>query len=62
MKEKFKSWVFWSSLAAQIVSILMLTGVIDIAQSEVINGVVASVLQCFVVFGVLNNPNERSSF
>ena len=62
MQNRLKSWVFWSSLAAQIISILTATEVIDFALGDVFNNVVAAVLQLFVVFGVLNNPTDKENF
>lgn len=62
MRNRLKSWVFWSSLAAQIVSILVAAEVIDFALGETVNSVVAGVLQCFVLFGVLNNPTDAEHF
>ena len=61
-QNRFKSWVFWSSLAAQIVSLLVLFGVFNAGQTEVVNQVIAVILQMFVVFGVLNNPTEPNQF
>ena len=62
MQNRLKSWVFWSSLAAQIISILTATEVIDFALGETFNAVVAGVLQMFVLFGVLNNPTDKENF
>lgn len=62
MKERLKSWVFWSSLAAQVVSILVACGAITPEASEPVRAAVVSVLQIFVCFGVLNNPTDRENF
>lgn len=62
MRERLKSWVFWSSLAAQIMSLLTVTGVMPVSQSDAVNAAVAAVLQVFVCFGVLNNPTDRKGF
>ena len=62
MQNRLKSWVFWSSLFAQIISILTATEVIDFALGETFNAVVAGVLQMFVLFGVLNNPTDKENF
>jgi uncharacterized membrane protein len=43
-------------------AILLALGVIDVSQNEIINTIVASVLQLLVLFGVLNNPTDGSSF
>lgn len=62
MKERLKSWVFWSSLAAQVISILIACGVISPELSESLRATVASMLQLFVCFGVLNNPTTPDKF
>lgn len=60
-QNRFKSPVVWTSIAAQILSILLLVGVIDTGMSEAIKAVVASVLQLLATFGVLNNPTSKKS-
>ena len=62
MKTRMKSWVFWSSLIAQVLSLLVATGILPLSASNELNGIVASVLQIFVTFGVLNNPTDKTSF
>lgn len=61
-QNRFKSLVFWSSLVAQILSVLVLVGVIDVGQSQVIEGVIIAVLEAFTAFGLLNNPTNKSGF
>jgi len=61
-QNRWTSPVLLASLAVQILSILVLTGAIDVSQSESINTVVGAVLQLLVAFGVLNNPTDKSSF
>lgn len=60
MQNRFKSPVFWAAIIAQVLTILVLTGVIGSETSEAINNVVAAVLQALVVLGVLNNPTNKS--
>ena len=62
MRNRLKSWVFWSSLAAQALSLLVAAGVVSVAQSEAVNAAAAALLQVFVSFGVLNNPTEKDKF
>ncbi|MBO4933696.1 MAG: hypothetical protein J5441_00795 [Clostridia bacterium] len=62
MRNRLKSWVFWSSLAAQALSLLVAAGAVSVAQSEAVNAAVAGVLQAFVSFGVLNNPTKKDGF
>lgn len=59
-QNRFRSPVLWASVAAQILSILVLVGVIDIGLSETINNVVVAVLQLLATFGILNNPTNPS--
>lgn len=60
-QSRLQSWVFWSSLAAQIVSLLVLFGVFNAGQTEMVNQAIAIILQMFVVFGVLNNPTSKNT-
>ncbi len=62
MRNRLKSWVFWSSLAAQALSLLVAAGAVSVAQSEAVNAAVAGLLQAFVSFGVLNNPTKKDGF
>lgn len=55
---RWQSKVLWASIAAQVISILVLTGVIDLQQGEYFNQVIAAVLQLLVLFGVVNNPTN----
>ena len=61
-QNRIKSKVVWGTLAAQILSILVLLEVFTPTQSEVINQVVGAVLQLLVVYGVLNNPTSATTF
>ena len=62
MKNRYTSSVVWASLLAQVLSILVILGVITPTQSDTINGVVVALLQALVVFGVLNNPTDQQHF
>lgn len=59
-QNRFQSPVLWAALAAQLLSMLVLLGVIDTGMSEAIDGVVGAVLQLLAAFGVLNNPTNKS--
>lgn len=61
-QNRFKSPVVWAAVVAQILSILIIMDVINVAQQEAVNQVVAAVLQVLVAFGVLNNPVNPDSF
>ena len=61
-QNRFKSPVVWAAVIAQILTILIVLDVINVAQQETINQVVASVLQLLVAFGVINNPTVQDKF
>jgi len=61
-QDRIKSKVVWASVLAQIVIILQLTGVLEVSQIEVINGVATAVLQMLVLFGILNSPTTKDGF
>ena len=60
-QSRWKSYVLWGALAAQMLSMLVVLGVLTPSQSEVINGLVSAALQCFVAFGVLNSPTTKGA-
>jgi len=61
-QNRFKSPVVWAAVVAQILTILIVLDVINVAQQESINQVVAAVLQLLIAFGVLNNPRDADHF
>jgi uncharacterized membrane protein len=61
-QNRLKSPVFWTSLATQVLNILVLTGVIGQEWSTAITGIVAAVLEAFTIFGLLNNPTNKNGF
>lgn len=61
-QNRLKSPVFWSSLVAQILSILVLTGTIGGEWSGAVQGIAVAVLEALTVFGVLNNPADKTGF
>ena len=62
IQNRWKSPVLWASLVAQVLALLVLTGVIGPAWSDAITGIVSAVLEALVAFGVLNNPTDKSAF
>jgi len=63
-QSRWKSPVLWAAIFAQIISIGQLTGLwvkfgID---TGMIGDVVAAVLQLMVLFGVLNDPVNKTGF
>ena len=61
-QNRFKSPVVWAAVVAQILTILIVVDVINVAQQETINQVVAAVLQLLIAFGVINNPRDAENF
>lgn len=61
-QNRWKSKYLWAALLAQVLSILVLTGVIDTGLSGAIEGIIASVLQVLVAVGVLNNPTDAQNW
>lgn len=62
LQNRLKSPVFWMALVAQVLSILVFTGVLDVSASNAINGVIGSVCQVLVVFGIFNDPTNKAGF
>ena len=61
-QNRLKSPVVWTSIAAQVLSLLVLLGVVDTGLSNALNSMVAAALQLLVVLGVLNNPKDGENF
>lgn len=61
-QNRLKSPIFWSSLATQILSLLVLTGVLGAEWSAPITGIVVALLEAFTAFGLLNNPTDKTGF
>ena len=61
-QNRLKSKVVWVAVAAQIVGLLIVLGVIDTGMGNAINAVAGSVCELLVLFGVLNNPTNKDSF
>ena len=61
-QNRFKSPVVWAAVVAQILTVLIVLDVINVAQQETINQVVAAVLQLLIAFGVINNPTVQDKF
>lgn len=62
IRDRLKSPVVWASIAAQVLSILVLVGVIGQEWSNAISGTVSAFLEALTIFGVLNNPTEADKF
>lgn len=60
-QERIKSLPMWTAVLAQIVIILQLSGLVEISQIELINGIATAVLQMLVLFGILNSPTTKGA-
>lgn len=61
-QNRWKSPVLWAAIVAQVLSILLMVGAIDIAMSDLANQVAGGVLQLGVLVGVLNNPTDKQNW
>lgn len=59
LQNRLKSPVFWTAVAAQVLSILVYTGILMPEMSEAIQGVVVAVCEILTVFGIFNNPTNK---
>lgn len=62
VQNRFKSVVTWTALVALVLNILVQCGVILPDQGSAINGAIGGILNCLVVFGILNNPKDPQNF
>jgi uncharacterized membrane protein len=56
--QKWRSKTLWLAIVAQILSILLLTKTITVADSEVVNAISGSICQVLVLLGIFNNPDK----
>lgn len=61
-QNRWKSAPLWIALAAQVLGLLVVVGVIDAGQSEALNGVIVMLCEALTTFGVLNNPTSKNTF
>lgn len=62
MQCRWKSKMVWLAVVAELVSILMLLGVIDMGVGDTVNSIAVSVCELLVILGVLNNPTDGQAF
>ena len=58
-QNRFKSWVVYTAVAAQIFAILLLAGILAPEAAETGKNIVTAVLEILVLLGVLNNPTSK---
>lgn len=61
-QNRFKSPVVWSTLASQILAMLIVLGVIDTGMSDAIKALVVALLDILGMVGILNNPTSKNTF
>ena len=61
-QNRYLSKVTLIAIAAQLVSLLVILGVIDTGAGDAINAVVVALCEALTVFGVLNNPTDKTGF
>ena len=60
--QRLRSPVVWMSVSSQVLSILVLLGVIGQSWSGAVTGIISALLEALTVFGVLNNPTDADRF
>lgn len=60
-QNRFKSPVLWSSLASQVLAMLIVLGVIDTGMSDAIKALVVALLDILALFGIVNNPTSKNT-
>jgi len=63
-QSRFKSPVFWSAVAAQLISLGQIAGLWEKlgVNTGLLGNIVAGVLQLLVLFGLLNDPTTADRF
>lgn len=61
-QNRWRSAPLWIALAAQLIGLLVILGVIDAGQSEALNGLIIVICEALTAFGVLNNPTNKTGF
>lgn len=61
-QNRWKSAPLWTALAAQLIGLLVVVGVIDVGQGDAINGLIVVLCEVLTTFGILNNPTSKTNF
>lgn len=60
MKERFKNYGFWLSLASGIIILMQAFGLkVDVPY---VNEIITGILGVLVILGIVNNPKDGSGF
>ena len=60
LQNRLKSPIFWASIGAQVLSILVFTGTIDAGLSDAVNSVIGATCQALVLLGIFNDPTNKT--
>jgi|NGEPerStandDraft_9_1074522.scaffolds.fasta_scaffold47523_1 uncharacterized membrane protein len=62
-QSRWKSAILWSAIVAQLIALLQLTGAFKAMGLDAgyVGNVAASILQLFVILGIINNPTNPAS-
>ncbi|MEF9973827.1 MAG: hypothetical protein RR296_07820 [Clostridia bacterium] len=61
-QNRIMSKVTLAAIGAQLISLLILLGIIDTGAGDAINALFVAVLEVLTAFGVLNNPTDKNAF
>ena len=62
MQNRWKSKILWAAIIGQVVSILVLTGTIDLGVGQQIEQIGALTLQILTILGIVNNPTDGENW
>jgi uncharacterized membrane protein len=57
----YRSLTMWLAIAGQCLSLLVLMGIIDLEQSDVVKGLLVALGELLVLIGILNNPTQNNT-
>lgn len=61
-QNRLRSKVVWAAIAAQVLTILLVTHIVTSETANIAEIIVASILEILVTVGVLNNPTDKEKF
>ena len=60
-QERWKSVLMWTAIIAQVLSLLILTNVINMQEAELIRTFLIGILNIFTIFGFINSPTTKGA-
>lgn len=61
-QSRWKSPIFWTGIAAQIIAALIFAGVINVEQSKLIEMIVAIAFEIWTGVAMANNPKDAAKW